>query len=214
MYYDISLPYYPGMVVFPGDPVFASEEVLQIERGDVCNLSRVSFGSHTGTHFDAPKHFFDDGLTVDRISLDHFIGNAKVCEIMGKPEITENDLVVLGLQKDGIVLIKTDNSKWDDAQRLKTHQFHPNFVALTPGAARYLVETGIKTVGVDYFSVESSGNEGFPVHKTLLGNGIIIIEGLVLGAIAPREYRMAGLPLNIQNGNGSPIRVVLFDTSC
>lgn len=211
MYYDISLPYFPGMVVFPGDPVFTSEEILQIQSGDVCNLSRVSFGSHTGTHFDAPKHFFDDGLSVDRISLDHFMGKARVCEIMGKPEITETDLAAQGLRQGEIVLIKTDNSLWDEDQRLKIHEFHTKFVTLTLGAARYLLETGIKTVGVDYFSVESSGGKDFPVHKTLLGNGIIIIEGLVLGAITPGEYRMTGLPLNIQNGNGSPIRVVLFD---
>lgn len=212
MVYDISLPYFPGMVVFPGDPVFTTEEILQIQNGDVCNLSRVSFGSHTGTHFDAPKHFFDDGLTVDRISLDHFIGKARVCEIMGKPEITETDLEAQGLKKGEIILLKTDNSRWDEAQQFKTHEFRWDFTVLTPGAARYLVETGIKTVGVDYFSVESSGDHNFPVHKTLLGNGIIIIEGLVLKAIAPGEYRMTGLPLNIQNGNGSPIRIVLFDT--
>jgi arylformamidase len=211
MYYDISLPYFPGMVVFPGDPAFATEEILQIKNGDICNLSRVSFGSHTGTHFDAPKHFFDDGLTVDRISLDHFIGKARVCEIMGKPEITRTDLEAQELEKGEIILIKTDNSRWDEVQRLKTHEFRKDFVALSPGAARYLVEAGIKTVGVDYFSVENSGDHDFPVHRTLLGNGIIIIEGLVLGAIAPGEYRMTGLPLNIQNGNGSPIRVVLFD---
>ena len=212
MIYDISLPYHPGMVVFPGDPPFAVEEMLQIQKGDVCNLSRLSLGSHTGTHFDAPKHFFDDGLTVDRVPLEHFMGKARVCEIMGKPEITEADLAAQKLIKGEIVLIKTDNSRWDgEKQKKGIHEFQPDFVTLTPGAARYLAETGVKTVGVDYLSVEKSVNNDFPVHKILLGNGVIIIEGLVLGPITPGEYRMAGLPLNIIGGNGSPIRVVLFD---
>lgn len=208
MYYDISWPYFQGMVVFPGDPVFTSEEVLQIRQGDICNLSRISFGSHTGTHIDAPKHFFDDGLTVDRIPLEHFIGKAKVHEILGKPEITAHDLAPLNIQKNEIVLLKTDNSQWHGLK-----EFREDFVSLTPGAARYLTEIGIKTLGVDYFSVERSADTDFPVHKTLLGNGVIIIEGLVLGGIAPGEYQMMGLPLNIQNGNGSPIRVILFDAS-
>ncbi len=206
MYYDVSQPYFPGMVVYPGDPVFTSEEIFQIQQGDICNLSRLSFGSHTGTHIDAPKHFFDDGLTVDRISPDHFIGKARVCEIMGKPEITEADLTYLRIQKNEIVFIKTDNSQWHTMR-----EFREDFVSLTPGAAQYLVETGIKTLGVDYFSVEKSGTMDFPVHKTLLGNGIIIIEGLVLKGIPPGEYQMNGLPLNIKNGNGSPIRVILFE---
>lgn len=207
MYYDVSQPYFPGMVVYPGDPVFTSEEIFQIQRGDICNLSRLSFGSHTGTHIDAPKHFFDDGLTVDRISPDHFIGKVKVCEIMGRTEITGADLAPLRIQKNEIIFIKTDNSK-----RHTMSEFREDFVSLTPEAAQYLVKTGIKTLGVDYFSVEKSGTMDFPVHKILLGNGIIIIEGLILEGISPGEYRMAGSPLNIKNGNGSPIRVILFDT--
>lgn len=210
MIYDISLPFYPGMAVYPGDPPFTAEEVLQIQKGDICNLSRLSFGSHTGTHFDAPRHFFDEGLTVDRIPLEHFIGKARVCEIMGRPEITEADLAAQKLVKEEIVLIKTDNSLWDDEQKKGIHKFQYDFVTLTPGAARYLVEAGVKTVGVDYFSVEKSVNNDFPVHKSLLGNGVVIIEGLVLGSITPGEYRMVGLPLNIVGGNGGPIRVVLF----
>jgi arylformamidase len=211
MYYDISSPYYPGMMVFPEDPPFTSEEVLHIGQGDICNLSRISFGSHTGTHFDAPKHFFDDGLTVDRISLDYFIGKARVCEVMGKREVAAEDLRAQGLSRGEIILIKTDNSRWDRDRKLKNQRFQADFVTLTQGAARYLVEAGIKTVGIDYLSVERITDGDFPVHKILLGNQIMIIEGLILGSIAPGEYGITGLPLNIENGNGSPIRVVLFD---
>jgi arylformamidase len=206
MYYDVSLLYSPEMVIYPGDPPFQTTEIMKIEMGDVGNLSAVCFGSHTGTHIDAPKHFFDNGLTVDQISLDYFIGTARVCEIVGKEIITETDLQRLGIQKNEIILLKTRNS-WFITQ----NEFNPDYTYLAPEAARYFVKAGIRTLGFDYFSVEKYSSQDFEVHRVLLGNQIIIIEGLSLGAIQPGEYRMIGLPLNIKNGNGSPIRVLLED---
>ncbi len=206
MYHDVSLPYKPEMVVYTGDSPFQITEVMQIQKGDVCNLSVLSFGSHTGTHIDAPKHFFDNGLTVDQITLDHFIGKAVVYEITDVEIITETELEKLGSIKHKIILLKTRNSRL-----LANNEFYQDYAYLTPGAARYLVEAGIYTLGFDYFSVDRYFSPDFDVHRILLGNRVIIIEGLSLDAVQPGEYHMIGLPLNLENGNGSPIRVLLQD---
>jgi arylformamidase len=90
-------------------------------------------------------------------------------------------------------------------------EFDTDFTHITPEAARYLAEIGIRTLGFDYLSVEKYGVEVPETHYALLGAGIVIIEGLVMGEVPPGEYEMIALPLNIKGGNGSPIRVVLVE---
>ncbi len=206
MYYDVSLTYEPEMVVYPGDTPFETREIMNISDGDVCNLSAYSFGSHTGTHIDAPRHFFAEGLTVDQIPADYFIGKARVCEVLDTDIIGAAELTKFGIQKGEIVLLKTRNSNL-----LTQKIFSPEYAYLTPEAARYLGEAGVRILGFDYYSVEKITSRDFEVHRILLGNDIIIIEGLSLSVVKPGIYNMIGLPLKIKNGNGSPIRVLLED---
>lgn len=194
------------MLLYPGDPAVNITEEKAISNGDGLNLSLITFGSHTGTHIDAPKHFFDDGLTVDRLPLEYFIGKTKVFSLEDKDEITASDLKELDIQRDDKILLKTKNSSM-----LSQKQFYKDFTYLTPEAAGYLAEVGIKTLGFDYLSVEKYGSVTSKVHDTLLSHNIIIIEGLVLGSIKQGEYEMTALPLKIKNGDGSPARVILME---
>jgi arylformamidase len=105
---------------------------------------------------------------------------------------------------DARVLFKTRNSYlWNQKQ------FVEEFVYITPGAARSLVNEGIKVVGIDYLSVEKFGAEDFQTHRTLLEAGTIIIEGLDLREVEPGDYEMICLPLKVKDGDGAPARVVL-----
>ena len=74
--YDISLPIVNGGLVYPGNPEIAITPQQAISKGAGANVSSLSFGSHTGTHVDAPKHFFDDGVGVDALALDVLMGPA------------------------------------------------------------------------------------------------------------------------------------------
>lgn len=205
IYYDVTLELRPGMPVYPGDPPPVFSEVLGISKGDVCNLTLLSFGSHTGTHIDAPKHFYDDGCGMDKLPVDAFLGSAKVAAIPGKREITAADLSALDIEAGDILLLKTDNS-----EIIGSGEFHKDFTYLTADAAEYLAGKGIKTLGFDYLSVEKYGVGVFTVHHALLGAGIIIIEGLDLRAVPPGTYEISALPVKIKDGNGSPARVVLY----
>ena len=88
-------------------------------------------------------------------------------------------------------------------------EFVEDFVYITPGAARALVEEGIKVVAIDYLSVEKFGVEEPETHLTFLRAGTLIIEGLDLREVEPGDYEMICLPLKVKDGDGAPARVVL-----
>jgi arylformamidase len=202
--YDVTIPISKDLVVYPGDPPIriTRKEVIG-KNGSKCNVSRYSFGSHTGTHVDPPFHFIDDGITVDNLPLELLMGRARVVQITS-PCIDETALQEFDFTADVRVLFKTRNSYlWGQ----KT--FAPDFVYITPAAARVLVNNGIKVVGIDYLSVEKFGADEPETHRTLLSAGIVVIEGLDLREVEPGDYEMTCLPLKIKDGDGAPARVIL-----
>lgn len=201
--YDVSVPVSPGMHVYPGDPKVSVEMTAEISKGDVANVSFLKFGTHTGTHIDAPSHFIDGTMTVDQIPLNLLIGRARVVEI-SSVAITREALEEVDLAEDARVLFKTRNSYlWREPE------FVRDFVHLTKDAAELLVENGIKVVGIDYLSVEKYNFESPEVHRILLGSGAVIIEGLNLAEVEPGDYELICLPMKIEGGDGAPARVVL-----
>jgi arylformamidase len=206
--YDISMTLEPGMLVFGGDPPFEVSNPLQIAKGDVCNLSIFSFGSHAGTHVDAPRHFVEKGATVEQLGWEHFMGPARVVEIPGKELITAEDLRAKSLGEEKILLLKTRNSRL-----IEHREFDPTFSGISLDAAQYLAEAGIRTVGIDYLSLERFGSQEFEVHHALLGKGIVILEGLRLAEVPPGNYHLVALPIKIKGGNGSPVRAILISES-
>ena len=201
--YDISVPLSPAMHVYPGDPAVDIQRTMKIADGDVANVSFLHFGTHTGTHVDAPAHFIDGAMTVDAIPLNMLIGRAHVIEITSTT-ISREVLSEFDLTDDMRVIFKTRNSyAWREPE------FVRDFVHLTADAAEHLGENGIKVVGIDYLSVEKYNFVNPDVHRTLLGSGAVIIEGLNLSEVDPGNYELICLPLKIEGGDGAPARVVL-----
>ncbi len=201
---DVSVPLVAGLPTFPGNPDFELQPVKRISEGGSSNVSRLVMGTHTGTHVDAPKHFIDDGEGVEALRLDLLIGRARVVEIMRRGGIGPGELAAAGLREDLRVLLKTPNSAlWHSGV------FHEDYAHVTEAGARYLVEQGVKVVGIDYLSVEQFRKPGAPAHRMLLSNGVIIIEGLNLAEADPGMYEMYCLPLPVTGGDGAPARVVL-----
>ncbi len=201
---DVSVPLVPGMVAYPGNPAFELHPVKRIAEGGSSNHSRLVLGTHTGTHVDAPRHFFDGAAGVDDLALDLLIGPARVVEVGKAGGIAAADLEPAGLRDDLRVLIKTPNSAlWSTAG------FRQDYTHLTESGARHLVERGVKVVGIDYLSVEQFKKAGAPAHRTLLSAGAVIIEGLNLADVEPGAYELYCLPLRVAGGDGAPARVVL-----
>jgi len=202
---DVSMPLFEGMPRFPGDPPFATEPVARLALGGPYDLSRLTMGSHTGTHLDPPSHFVPGGVPVDGVDLDALNGPCQV--VAGGANgrsvtAAEAETVPPGTAR---LLWRTPNSaRW--ARRLA---FFDDFVGLSLGAAERLVERGVRLVGIDALSVENSGSETYPVHRRLLERGVVILEGLLLEEAPPGRYDLQCLPLRWRGGDGSPSRVVL-----
>ncbi|MFQ5962094.1 MAG: cyclase family protein, partial [Candidatus Methylomirabilales bacterium] len=147
---DISLPIQPGMVCYEGDPAVQITPHAQLARGDPANVSLLSMGSHTGTHLDAPAHFLDGAETLDHLSLETLIGPVLVASMTADGLIGRRDLEFLPLEGHTRLLLKTGNSAlW------ALGRFTRDYVALDLEGARYLVEQGIRLVGIDYLSIEA-----------------------------------------------------------
>ncbi|GAB4530383.1 MAG: cyclase family protein [Anaerolineae bacterium] len=207
--YDISLPISAAMPVWPGDPRIRVDPVSSIRHGNACNISRLEMGTHTLTHVDAPRHITDRGLAVNQLPLNLLIGPALVVEPRLEGNlITATDLGELGIRGSERLLIKTRNS---DLWMGGPYDFESDFVALSRDAAHWLIARGIKLVGVDYLSVEAfDAQDDMEVHRALLEEGVIILEGLNLSQVPEGRYQLICLPLKVQDGDGAPARVVLM----
>jgi len=203
---DISVPMHSDMPIWPGSVSLQISRVKSLERGDPANISRLDCDIHTGTHVDAPLHFVRDGDSIDQISLDIFCGPAFIAALAQVDTITADDLTVLSLPK-GIkrLLLKTRNSElWKKGEQ----DFNPNYVALTADAARWVVNQGIRLIGVDYLSVQRY-QDSPETHKILLKAKVIIVEGLNLADVTPGWYELICLPLKLVGTEGALARAVL-----
>ena len=202
---DVSVPLHTGMVHWPDNPPVTIERELNMEHGDTCNVSKMSMGTHTGTHMDAPIHFIRAGIGIDQMPLTAAIGRARVIEIGDPVSIKPEELMGHNIQRGERILFKTRNS----ARCWQTDDFVEDFVYIAHEAAQYLASLGAQLVGVDYLSVGGSHVDGPETHQALLGGGVWIIEGLNLSQAEPGIYDLICLPLRIVGGDGAPARAIL-----
>ena len=198
------------MPVYPGDPSPSFESYSTLQKDGV-SLTKITMGSHTGTHVDAPRHFIRDGIGIDRIPLNKLIGEAYVADLSKKPigsGITSKDLrreLETEIASDDIVAIYTGCSEhWGDKS------INRDYTYLTEDAADYLVSKKVRAVGIDFLSVEKFKATEHVVHKTLLGNGIFIVESLsnALNQFVGQRILMICMPIKLRDGDGAPSRVV------
>ncbi|EQD67192.1 putative cyclase [mine drainage metagenome] len=203
---DISMPLYPGMAAFPGDPEFRSVPSHSIARGDAYNVSALAFGSHAGTHLDPPRHFLPDGATTDALDLAAFNGPCEVVDVdPTRAEVGPDDVRRAAPDAERVLFRTANSARW-----AASGAFFNDYVGLTPAAADAAVARRFRLVGIDALSVERDPTGTFPVHHRLLGRGTLILEGLRLAEAPPGRYELVCLPLRIEGGDGGPSRAVLL----
>ena len=208
--YDITVPISPDLLIWPGDPTVTIRQVSSIEKGDESNVSQLRMSVHTGTHIDAPKHFFDDGKTVDQIAIKKLIGPVLVMAFEKNISvITEENLTqhpaFNALKQAKKVLFKTRNSDlWHNGH----NAFREDFVGLDHTAAQLLADLGMELVGLDYLSIAPFIETEEP-HKILLEKEVVLLEAIDLTDVQEGFYELYCLPLLLRGCEGSPARVIL-----
>lgn len=197
---DISLPLSPSSITYPNNPVVEFES--QPTQNNV--ITKITFGSHSGTHIDAPNHAIAGGKTIDEFPIETFHGGARVIDLSSAKEgISLADLESKEIQKGERILLKTANS----SRGYK--EFFPDFIYLSPEGAEYLVSREVMLVGIDSLSIKQKGNSDNRAHTLLLEKNIPILEGLDLSNAPEGNYTLACFPLKFIGIDGSPVRAVL-----
>jgi arylformamidase len=193
------------MPCWPGDPAVSIETVATVA-ADGARVSRVVLGSHAGTHIDAPAHFLEEGDGVDAIPPERLVGPCRVLDMRSVGRVIDGAaLADANVAAGERLLLRTDRAA------VERGTFSPDYVALDLAAARMLVERGVALIGIDAPSIEAFDSIGHPVHRVLLGAGIVVLEGLDLSGVEPGSYELIALPLRLAGLDGSPARVLLGD---
>jgi len=203
--HDITQPLRPGMPTYPGEPGPTLKPLKQIRDGASANVTALHVGAHTGTHVDAPHHFIDGAPAIESLPLEALVGECDVVDMGQRQVITRADLESASITTSRVLLKTRNSALWQD------DTFHQDFSHIAPDAAHWLVERGMLLAGIDYLSIEQFHSPKHEVHRTLLGAGIVILEGLDLREVEAGRYLLVCAPLKLVGGDGAPARVFLLE---
>lgn len=211
---DLSYLLHDGMTTYPvhWSPPF---EITQLGRHGIEGRESRKFtmGTHTGTHVDAPRHFIPNGATIDQILVDVFVGSATIVDFTHARPLQEMQVAdfenALGTRRVERLIMRFD---WSD--NWGAFKFYSEQPYISGGAARWLVDRGVKLLGMDTPQADSPKNgrgseRDSPVHKILLGAGIIKLEYMTnLRELCATDFELIALPLKIREADGAPVRCI------
>jgi arylformamidase len=215
MIYDLSQPIFNNV---PQWPKFrpTSLTVPHLTATESANVERLTLMTHTGTHIDAPYHFFPEAETVDALPLSHFHGPCIALDLRGMAPgsgIREADLAphAASIRQNFIVLLKTG---WGDKRGL-TKEFLTEWPYLTGEGAEYLVSLGIHGVGIEGLSIGGYDDpeKETAAHRVLLGAKKLIIEDICVPVemLDGKVRHLAAFPILVENASGAWTRAVAWD---
>ena len=209
---DVTAPLREGLVTWPGVVErFHRNVAVSMEAGDSMTVSGFRLGAHTGTHVDAPCHFLPGTGGVESLPLDALIGDAWVVRVPDEQPVITADVLETANVPSGVsrLLFKSRNSGWSRREEA----FREGYVACDESAADWCLDRGIRLVGIDYLSIEPFDADAWdhPVHRTLLGAGVVIVESLELADAEPGACSLIVLPLLVPGSDGAPARAVLVE---
>lgn len=215
--HDLSQPVFTNCPQYPDEnPRPAQIRLFYMLAVQGVNKEIVEISTHTGTHCDAPYHFFDGGETIDRIPLDTYVGPATILDLRGKKpgsaiERADVERFAERISAGDIVLL---NTGWGH-KRGNTKEFLTEYVYLGGEAAQYLVDRGIKGVGIDAVSLGGYNDpaKAAPSHRAILGNGKFIVEELYFpdDVMDERQRLFVAAPVKLQGAGGAWTRAMLWE---
>lgn len=204
---DLSHPVSPDMPLWPGTP--------RPEFSNLCTVGRDGFGerwlqlsSHTGTHLDAPAHLFEGAATLDQLDAGRFVGKAARLDFTDSHHetISLDELLEFRTQivQAEFLLLHTGWSRFWGSDA-----YNRSYPMLAQDAAEWLASLGLKGIGIDAPSFDTADSGELPVHRCLLGAGLLLIENLTsLDQLIDSDFLLSVLPLNIVAAEACPVRAV------
>lgn len=199
---DITPEIREDIAVFPGDTPFQREELLSFEKRNNLVLSSIKTTVHLGAHTDAPSHYHPKGKTMEKVSLETYLGECQVIEVSKRGRILPKDLTDKITSKR--ILFKTNSFP-------NPYDWNDDFTSLSPELIKFLNEKGVILVGIDTPSVDPANDKDLLSHNEIYQSHMAILEGIVLSQVKPGAYNLIALPLPIKGGDASPVRAVLLE---
>lgn len=200
--WDISPTLSAATPVWPGDTPFATETTWHIEPGCPVKVSKVTMSTHTGAHCDAPSHYDENGLAIDAVALDAYIGACRVIDCTGvdivKPEHLRHALANLPAR----VLIRT-------YRKVPLTEWDPAFATIASDTIDLLAGHGAVLIGIDTPSLDPQESKTLDAHHAVRRHKMAILEGIILDQIEPGDYELIALPLKLHGMDASPVRAIL-----
>ncbi|WP_230414164.1 arylformamidase [Collimonas silvisoli] len=200
--WDISPALSARIPVWPGDTAYSAQTTWEISDGCPVHVSRIMLSTHTGAHCDAPSHYDAQGLTIDQVGLDAYIGPCRVIHCIGAAPVTPQDIAHALAKLPPRVLLRTYASapqeQWDAA-----------FAAVAPETITLLAQHGVRLIGIDTPSLDPQDSKTLLAHHAVRQHGMAILEGIVLDAIDAGDYELIALPLRLAGMDASPVRAIL-----
>jgi arylformamidase len=210
--WDISRTLSNDLAEWPGDEPCRFRLTREKTKGASVNLGAISMSLHNGTHADARFHFDADGESIEKASLQTYLGRATVVDLWQafldskeKHLITIEDLrpSAEAIAATSRILVKT--GRWTDST-----VFPKQIPVIAADVPAWLQKNGVKLLGLDLPSVDEIDSKSLQNHHALANAGIAIIESLDLSNVASGIYHLAALPLKIAGGDGAPMRAILW----
>ena len=199
---DISPALSPALPVWPGDTPFSADTTWEMSESCPVQVSRLTMSTHSGAHCDAPSHYDPQGISIDAVALDVYIGPCRVIDCVGiacvRPEHVQAALEALPPR----VLLRTyaraPQERWDSA-----------FASVAPETIELLAQHGVVLIGIDTPSLDPQDSKTMDAHHAVRRRKMAILEGIVLDEVAAGDYELIALPLKLKGMDASPVRAVL-----
>ncbi len=200
---DITPPLRVGAAVFPGDAPYAVSQTFAIGPGCPVNVTSVSLSTHCGAHADAPSHYDAGGATIDALSLEDYIGPARLIDARGPgPLVLPGDIAPALDGAPPRVLLRL-------AEVIDPQVWPQGFRALAPETVDMLAARGVRLVGVDVPSVDPETSKDLPAHMAVRRHDMRILENLALSQAGFGDYELIAPPLKLEGLDAAPVRAVL-----
>jgi arylformamidase len=200
--WDISPTLSPTIPVWPGDTPYSTEPTWQIEPGCPVRVSRMTMSTHTGAHCDAPSHYDPQGLAIDAVALDPYIGPCRIIDCLGAGIVTPSHIGHALAAIPPRVLLRTyaaaPQRAWDSS-----------FSAVAPDTIALLAQHGVQLIGIDTPSLDPQESKTMDAHHAVRTYRMAILEGIVLDDVPAGDYELIALPLKLAGLDASPVRAVL-----